>query len=56
MVSSVMPVAELTGEASFGINPKRPDLKKAVDEALDKIKSNGVYDRINSQFLPFRVN
>ena len=56
MVSSVMPVAELTGEASFGINPKRPDLKKAVDEALDKIKSNGVYDRINSQFLPFRGN
>lgn len=56
MVSSVMPVAELTGEASFGINPKRPDLKKSVDEALDKIKTNGVYDRINSQFLPFRVN
>jgi ABC-type amino acid transport substrate-binding protein len=56
LVSSVMPVPELSGEASFGINPKRPDLKKSVDEALDKIKRNGVYDRINSKFLPFRVN
>lgn len=56
LVSSVMPVAELGGDASFGINPKRPDLKKSVDEALEIIKSNGVYDRINSRFLPFRIN
>lgn len=56
LASSVMQVPELAGEASFGINPRRPDLKKAVDEALDRIKRNGVYDRINTQFLPFRVN
>lgn len=56
LVSFVMNEPELAGDASFGINPRRPDLKEAVDEALERIKRNGVYDRINTQFLPFRVN
>ncbi len=56
LVSVVMNVPELAGYASFGINPRRPDLKEAIDEALERIKRNGVYDRINTQFLPFRVN
>ncbi len=54
--STVMQAPELTGQASFGINPRKPELKQAVDEALERIKRNGVYDRINSQFLPFRIN
>lgn len=54
--STVMTAPELGGPAAFGINPRRPDLKEAVDAALDRIKRNGVYDRINTQFLPFRVN
>lgn len=56
LVPSVMKAPELGGDASFGINPRRPDLKTGVDEALARIKGNGRYDRINSQFLPFRVN
>jgi ABC-type amino acid transport substrate-binding protein len=54
--SSVMKAPELLGNASFGISPRRPELKEAVDGALEKIKRNGVYERINSQFLPFRVH
>ena len=54
--STVMQAPELTGQASFGINPRKPELKQAVDEALERIKRNGVYDRINSQFLPFRIH
>ena len=54
--STVMKAPELIGNASFGINPRRPELKDAVDGALEKIKRNGVYDRINTQFLPFRVH
>lgn len=54
--SSVMQAPALAGDASFGISPHRPELKEALDAALDRIKRNGVYDRINSQFLPFRVN
>jgi ABC-type amino acid transport substrate-binding protein len=56
LASTVMKVPELVGNASFGINPQRPDLKIAVDEALDRIKRNGAYERINTQFLPFRVH
>jgi ABC-type amino acid transport substrate-binding protein len=52
----VMNAPELAGYAAFGINPRRPDLKEAIDEALERIKLNGTYDRINSRFLPFRVN
>lgn len=46
----------LAGDASFGISKRRPDLKEMMDAAIDRIKGNGVYDRINTQFLPFRVN
>jgi ABC-type amino acid transport substrate-binding protein len=54
--STVMQVPELTGYASFGVNPRKPELKQSVDEALERIKRNGVYDRINTQFLPFRIH
>jgi ABC-type amino acid transport substrate-binding protein len=54
--STVMKAPELLGNASFGISPRRPELKEAVDGALERIKRNGVYERINSQFLPFRVH
>lgn len=56
LTQTVMEEAELGGDVSFGISPHRPDLKPRIDVALDRIKRNGVYDRINSQFLPFRVN
>lgn len=53
--STVMKAAELIGAASFGISPRRPELKEAVDSALERIERNGIYERINSRFLPFRV-
>jgi len=54
--STVMNEAELGGDVSFIISPRSPALKEQMDAALDRIKRNGMYDRINSQFLPFRVN
>lgn len=56
LASSVMAEPELSGDAAFGISLRRPELKEPIDAALDRIKRNGTYDRINSQFLPFRVN
>jgi ABC-type amino acid transport substrate-binding protein len=56
LTSTVMKAPELIGNASFGISPRRPELKEAIDSALERIKRNGVYERINSQFLPFRVH
>lgn len=55
LASTVLKVPELIGNASFGINPRQPELKVSVDNALERIKRNGTYERINSQFLPFRV-
>jgi len=55
LTSTVMKVPELVGNASFGINPRRPELKESVDNAMERIKRNGTFDRINSQFLPFRI-
>ena len=52
---TVLQQPELTGNASFAINPRRAELKAQLDGALDNIKRKGVYDRINSEFLPFRV-
>ena len=56
LAATVMTVAELVGTASFGIKPRRPELKVAVDDALERIKRNGDYERIDTQFLPFRVH
>jgi len=56
LVSTVMNEPELGGDVSFLISPQTPELKEAMDAALERIKRNGTYDRINTQFLPFRVN
>jgi ABC-type amino acid transport substrate-binding protein len=56
LVPLVMRSPELAGDLAFGISPRRPELKEEIDAALDRIKRNGTYDRINSRFLPFRVS
>lgn len=56
LVPLVMHIPELAGDLAFGISPRRPELKEEIDAALDRIKRNGTYDRINSRFLPFRVS
>jgi len=52
----IMDEPGLGGDVCFGVTPKKPELKKKLDAALDRIKRNGRYDKINSEFLPFRVN
>ncbi|MBP5987081.1 MAG: amino acid ABC transporter substrate-binding protein [Azonexus sp.] len=56
LVPVVMRIPELAGDIAFGISPRRPELKEEINAALDRIKRNGTYDRINSRFLPFRVS
>lgn len=45
----------LGGDVCISIDPKRPELKAHIDAAIDTIKRDGRYDRINTQFLPFRM-
>lgn len=56
MAPTVLRAPELGGDISFGISPARPQLKAEINTALERIKRNGTYDRINSRFLPFRVS
>lgn len=56
LVSSVMDDPALGGPASFAIAPHRADLKPRIDAALDRVKRDGRYDRINTEFLPFRID
>ena len=56
LTTQVMDAPGLGGDVGFGIAPKRTDLKVKVDLAIERIKRNGQYDKINSEFLPFRVD
>ena len=51
-----IPDPELTGATSFAIGRHRPEVKTAVDKALEFLEINGVYDQINSKYVPFSVN
>lgn len=54
--TQVFSTPELDTQASFGLNPRNLELKETLDRGLDTIKRNGVFDRINSQFLTLRVD
>jgi len=56
LVSQVMDGEGLGGDVSFGIAPGKAELKKNIDMALERINRDGRYDRINSEFLPFRID
>lgn len=45
----------LAGDVSISVDPRRPKLKEQIDAAIDQVKRDGRYDRINTQFLPFRL-
>lgn len=56
LVPRVLDGSGLGGDVSFAISPRQPDIKLRLDEALDRIKRDGRYDRLNTAFLPFRID
>lgn len=56
LVAQVLDEPSLGGDVCFGISPRRADLKERIDAALERIKRDGRYDKLNSLFLPFRVD
>ncbi len=52
---SVLPAPQLSGDVAFSISPQRPDLQARIDAAIDAVKSDGRFDRINTKYLPFRL-
>ena len=53
---TALKIPELTGETSLGVTPLKPELKKQLDQTLERLERNGTYDKINSKYVPFRVN
>ena len=45
----------VSGDVALSIAPQRADLRPRIDAAIDRIKADGRFDRINSKYLPFRL-
>lgn len=52
---SILPAPSLGGDVAFSINPQRADLRPRIDAAIDAVKNDGRFDRINTKYLPFRL-
>lgn len=46
----------LAGDVGFAVAPGRPDLRERLNQAIDRVRADGRFDRINSAFLPLRLN
>ena len=55
LVTTVIQRPELSGEVCFGIDPQNPELRDQINKAFDRIKRDGRFDRLNSEYLPFRL-
>lgn len=45
----------VSGDVRLSINPKHPELQPKIDAAIDQVKRDGRFDRINTRHLPFRL-
>lgn len=55
LASTVVQDPELAGDASLGVNPRDRALLDKLNDAIDEIKRDGRFDRINTRFIPFRL-
>ena len=53
--TTVLQAPELSGDVCYGVNPRDPELRDRIDEAFDQIKRDGRFDRLNTEYLPFRL-
>lgn len=45
----------LAGEVAISVSPRQPQLVERLNQAIEQLKRNGRFDRINTEFLPFRL-
>lgn len=55
LTTAVLRDPELAGDVCLSVNPRSPELADKLNEAIDLIKRDGRFDRINSRFIPFRL-
>lgn len=55
LATTVLRDPELSGDVCYAVNPREPELRRRLDAAIDELKRNGRFDRINTEYLPFRL-
>jgi len=45
----------LSGDVAISVNPQLPQLRERLNDAIDKLKRDGRFDKINTEFLPFKL-
>jgi ABC-type amino acid transport substrate-binding protein len=53
--STVLTGPLITGTLHMVISPKQADLVERINDAIDQIKRDGRFDRINTKFVPFSL-
>lgn len=55
LATTIMQQRELTGDVCFAVDPQNPELRDQINKAFDRIKLDGRFDRLNTEYLPFRL-
>lgn len=55
LATSFIKQPELSGDVYMIVDPKNPALREALDRAIDRVKRDGRFDRLNTEYLPFRL-
>lgn len=53
--STILSGPLVTGSLHMVISPKQPELVERINAAIDQIKRDGRFDRINTMFVPFSL-
>lgn len=48
-------VNDLAVDVALAVDPRQPALRERIDAAIDRVKADGRFDRINTRYLPFRL-
>lgn len=55
LASTLLLDPQLAGDVCFSVSPRAPELLARLNDAIDRIKRDGRFDRINTRFIPFRL-
>lgn len=51
----VFAAPDISGDVAISVAPSRPELVDRLNQAIDQVKRDGRFDRIASEFLPFKL-
>lgn len=55
LTATTITAPSLSSNTAFSVNPRHAELRDKLDAAMDQLKRNGRFDRITSDYLPFKL-